>query len=115
MIKDRVREGLITKYPRTPRFYTKPKTHNEGISGILAISLFNYHSSKILEYADYFLQPKVREILSYIKDTSDFLCKLKPVIELSENSLCKITLYKHSEFRRDKSSKNISWTLRIRQ
>ena len=43
------------------------------------ISSINCHSSKILEYVDYHLQPVVREIPSYIKDTSDSLHKLKPI------------------------------------
>ena len=50
------------------------------------ISSVNCHISKILEYADYHLQPIVRKIPSYIKDTSDFLRKLKPITEVPVNS-----------------------------
>ena len=32
-LKNKVAEGLITQNPRTPRFYTKPKIHKEGIPG----------------------------------------------------------------------------------
>ena len=52
---------------------------------IYSISLVNCHSSKISEYVDYHLQPIGLEIPSYIKDTSDFLCKLKPIPDVPEN------------------------------
>ena len=86
MIRDRIAEGLIIQNLRTPRFYTKPQIHKEDIPGKQVISSVNCHSSKILEYADYHLQPIVWEIPSYIKDTSEFLRKLQPIAEISENS-----------------------------
>ena len=57
------------------------------------ISSVNCHSSKIQEYVDYHLQPIVREIPLYIKDTSNFLRKLKPIPEVTENSYL-VTLVK---------------------
>ena len=63
MIWDKVGEGLITQNPRTPRPYTKPKIHKEGIPRRPVISSVNYHSSKILEYVDYHILPIVWEIL----------------------------------------------------
>ena len=50
------------------------------------ISSVNCHSLKLSGYVDYHLQPIVREIHSYIKDTSDSLRKLKPITEVPENS-----------------------------
>ena len=84
LIKDKIAGDLITQNPRTPRFYTKPKLHKEKIPGKPVISSVNCHSSKILEYVDYHLQPIVREIPFYSKDTSDFLWKLKPITEVPE-------------------------------
>ena len=48
-----------------PHFYLKPKVHKEGNPGRPVISSINCHTSKISEYADYHLQPIVKEILSY--------------------------------------------------
>ena len=45
------------------------------------------HTSKISEYVDYQLQIIVKEILSYIKDTGDFLRKLNN-IEYVPNVVC---------------------------
>ena len=50
------------------------------------IGSVNCHSSKILQYTDYPLQPIIRKIPSYIKDISDFLRKLKPITEVPVNS-----------------------------
>ena len=82
MIKDKVAEGLLTQ---NPRFCTKPKIHKERIPGRPVISSVNCLNSKISEYIDYHLQPIVIEIPSYIKDTSDFLLRLKPITEVPEN------------------------------
>ena len=76
------------------------------------ISSASCHSSKISEYVDYHLQPIVREIPSYIKETSDFLRKLKSTTEVSENFYL-VTLDVKSldtstpNSAGDKSSKNI--------
>ena len=86
MIKDKVAEGLIIQIPRTRRFYKKRKIHKEGIPLSPVISAVNCHSSKISEYVDYHQRTIVPEISSYIKDTSDFLRKLKPIPEVPENS-----------------------------
>ena len=66
---------------------TKQKTQHfkVGVPGRLFISSVNFQTSKIQQYADYHLQPIVREIPSYIKDVSDFLSKLKSITEVSEN------------------------------
>ena len=86
MIEGKVPEGLITQNPRIPQFYAKSKIHKEGIPGRPIISSVNYHSSEISQYVDYHLQSIVRETPSYIKGISDFLRKLKPITEFSENS-----------------------------
>ena len=63
--------------PKSPRFYFKPKLHKEGVSRRPVISLVNCHTSKLSKYVDYHLQPIVREIPFYVKDTSDFLRQIE--------------------------------------
>ena len=104
-----VAQGLIKQNPRTPRFCTKPKIHKKGILGKPVISSVNCYSAKILEYFDYHLQPIIWEIPSYSKDKW-FSSSTKTHYRssrkfLSRNTWCKITLYMHFEFRRDKSSR----------
>ena len=116
LIKDQVGERLKTQNPITPRFYTKSKIHKEWTPGRPVISSASCHSSKISEYVDYHLQPIVWEIPTYIKETSDFLRKLKSTTEVPENFYL-VTLDVKSldtstpNSARDKSSKNIPWKL----
>ena len=41
----------------------------------------------ISKYVDYHLQPIVKEIWSYVKDTQDFIQNLKQIEEVSKDSL----------------------------
>ena len=72
-------EGQKIESPKSPHFYLKPKLHIEGVPGRSVISSIFCHTSEISEYVDYHLQPIVREILSYVKDTNDFLRKINTV------------------------------------
>ena len=65
---------------------SKQKLHKEGVPGRPVISSVNCHIFKISEYVDYHLQPIVREIPSYVKDTSDFLRKINAVEFVPDNS-----------------------------
>ena len=67
-----------------------------------------------MEYVDYHLQPIVRGIPSYSKDTSNFLRVLKTHHRNSRkfvpwNTWCKITLNKHPKLKWNKMSKYIPW------
>ena len=81
-----ISEGLKTENPKTPHFYLKPKLHKEGNQGRPMISSINCHTSKISEYVDYHLQPIVKEIPSYVQDTSDFLRKINQINFVPDNS-----------------------------
>ena len=47
----------------------------------------NCHTANISKYVDYHLQPIVKEIPSYVKDTQDFLKKLEKVKDIPQESL----------------------------
>ena len=59
--------------PRTPQFYISPKIHKEGNPGLPVVSSINCHTANISKYVDYHLQPIVKQIPSYVKDTNDFI------------------------------------------
>ena len=86
LIDKNVAEGLKAISPRTPQFYIQPKIHKEGTPGRPVISSVNCHTSKISKFVDYHLQPIVKEIPSYVKDTSDFLRKLNTIKTVPDNS-----------------------------
>ena len=79
LLPKNVAEGLKTSSPRTPRFYIQPKTHTQGNTGRPVISSVNCHTSNISKYADYYLQPIVQQIPSYMQGTSDFLRKINKI------------------------------------
>ena len=61
---------------KTPKFYISPKIHKENNPGRPVINSINCHTSEISRFVDHHLQPLVREIPSYIKDTNDFINKI---------------------------------------
>ena len=73
--------------PKTPKFYLRPKVHKEGNPGRPVVSSVNCHIANISKYVDYHLQPIVKEIPSYVKDTQDFLKKLEKVKDIPQESL----------------------------
>ena len=50
--------------------------HKENNPGRPVINLTNCHTCKISRFLDHNLQPLVRKMPSYIKDTNDFIKKL---------------------------------------
>ena len=78
----------------TPQFYVLPKIHKEfqetlpvGYPGRPIVSACNSYTDNISKYVDYILQPYMKTLPSFIKDTTDFLQKLKQIPKLSTNAL----------------------------
>ena len=80
----------------------------------MIISSINCHTYKISKYVDHYLQPVMKEIPSYVKDTNDFINKINnrniPRVNIYF-TWYKISLYKHTKPRRDSSCRNVPWTL----
>ena len=69
---------------RTPQFYILPKTHKEfddnlplGYPGRPIVSACNSSTDNISKYIDYVLKLLMQSLPSYVKDTTDFIQKLK--------------------------------------
>ena len=86
LIQENIVEGLKINSPRTPQFFLQPKIHNKENLGRPVISSISCPTSKISEYVDYHLQSVIKQILSYVKDTNDFISKLKAVETVPDNS-----------------------------
>ena len=69
LINQKVAEGLKRNDLKTPEFYPRPKIHKEGNPGRPVVSSVNCRIENISKYVDYYLQPIVKEIPSYAKDT----------------------------------------------
>ena len=81
--------------PRPRRFYTLPKIHKPQeswtVSSVIPpgrpiVSICNSETEKIAEYIESFLKTKATDHPSYIKDTQDFISKIKN-ISIPENAL----------------------------
>ena len=78
--------------PRTPRFYITPKIHKPRNLGHSVVGSVNCHRASISKYIDYHLQPLVKQTLSYIKDTNDFINKINDIGNIPPNSYLVIDL-----------------------
>jgi hypothetical protein len=83
---------------RTPQFYILPKIHKKhnqelpiGYPGRPIISACNSWTENISKYLDYHLQPLMQNLPSYVKDTSDFIHKLK-TLKLTHKKTYLVTL-----------------------
>ena len=79
--------------PRLGRFYMLPKIHKRlfNVPGRPVVSNTNYHTENISPFLDYHLQPLAQKVKSYVKDTNDFLRKIRDLKKVPENAiLCTI-------------------------
>uniref|UniRef100_A0A8C5MBB2 Reverse transcriptase domain-containing protein n=1 Tax=Leptobrachium leishanense TaxID=445787 RepID=A0A8C5MBB2_9ANUR len=78
-ISDRTGQYLCTKFPTIPVFYTLPKVH-KGVfppPGRPIVAGTDSVFQPLAIFVDQFLQPLVPKTKSFLKDTKDFLLKLR--------------------------------------
>ena len=75
---------FMVKDPKFARFYLLSKIHKrlENVPGRPVISNCGLYTENISAFLDFHLQPLAREVKSYIKDTDDFLKKLRSLTNL---------------------------------
>ena len=78
---------LRPKDVRTSRFYILPKLHKPGIPGRPIVSSCGAPTERISKFIDYHLSPLVKKVPSYVKDTNDFLSKLREIRVTPESLL----------------------------
>ena len=82
----RTANSLLEEKIKTPEFHLLPKIHKANNPGRPVISSVNCHTSRISEFADYYLQPEVKKLKSYVKDTTDFIKKIEAIDHVSDDS-----------------------------
>ena len=90
--KQTINKGLLqlppaTKKTRTSRFYILPNIHQDGIPARPIVSSCGAPTEEISQFVDYYLKPFVVISSFYIKDTTDFLLKLKSFGKTPSGSL----------------------------
>ena len=80
---------FINDNPRIGLFYMLPKIHKRlhNVPGRPVISNCGYFTENISAFLDYHLQPLAQKVKSYIKDTNDFLKKLRELPNLPKDFL----------------------------
>ena len=75
------------KDPKFARFYWLPKIHKRlnNVPGRPVISNCGYYLENIFAFLDFHLQLLAQAVKSYIKDTDDFLNKLRSLPKLPSN------------------------------
>ena len=82
-----ITENIAKGLQDTPKLYTRSKIHKTGNPGRPVVSSVNCHTYTISKYVDFHLQPIVKNIPSYVKDTTDFLQKLDKVKNIPNDCL----------------------------
>ena len=90
-IDEKTKQYLIQSDPKAGRFYILPKIHKQGNPGRPIVSSNSHPTERISEFVDFFLQPLVTTLPSYVKDTNDFLNKLSLIHNLP-NDILLVTL-----------------------
>ena len=69
------------------RFYLLPKIHKKNNPGRPVVSSVNCHTTKLSRFVDHYIQPLATQVKSYIRDTTDFLNKIKNLETLPHNAM----------------------------
>ena len=72
---------------KTPQFKMLPKVHKEGNPGRPVVSSIDCHTTKISKYIDNQLQSHVKELKSYVKDSTDFIRKINSMEKIPDNGI----------------------------
>ena len=78
--------SLLEEKIKTTEFHRLPKIHKAGNPGRLVISYINCHTSRVSEFVDYYLEPEVKKLKSYVKDSTDFIKKIEVMNHVSDDS-----------------------------
>ena len=86
-MNEKVANNLLSSEAKITQFKMLPKVHKEANSGRPMVSSINYHATKISKYIDNQLQPHVKELMSYVKDSTDFIRKINSMEKIPDNSI----------------------------
>ena len=75
LLPQKIADSLKITNLKTRKLYISPKIHKQNNSGRPVINSIECHTSEISRFVDHQLQPVVKQIPSYIKDTNYFINK----------------------------------------
>ena len=72
LLPKKTADGLNVSNPKTPKFYISLKIHKPNSPERPVINSIEYHTSEISRFVDHRLQPVIKQVPSYKKDTNHF-------------------------------------------
>jgi hypothetical protein len=69
------------------RFYLLPKVHKPGVPGRPVVSCCGALTENLSEIVDHIVKPYITAVTSYLKDTNDFLSKIRSLDTLPPDSM----------------------------
>ena len=80
LLNQKISNDLLSSEAKTPQFKMLSKADKEGNPGRPVVSSIDCHTTKISKYIDNQLQPHVKELKSYVKDSTDFIRKINSIL-----------------------------------
>ena len=71
--------SLLKEKIKIPEFHLLPKIHKADNPVRIVISSINTTLNRISEFVDYYSQPEVKKLKSYVKDTTDSIKKTQTI------------------------------------
>ena len=87
LLNEKIANDLLSSEAKTPQFKMLLKVHKEGNPGRPVVGSIDCHTTKISKYVDNQLQPHVKELKSYFKDSTDFIRKINSMEKIPDNSI----------------------------
>ena len=87
LLDKKIATKLEVQEAKASAFYIFPKMYKPGNPGRLVKSSVNCHTTSISQYVDHNLQLHVKELKSYVKDSTDFIKKINNLGKIPENSI----------------------------
>jgi len=87
IMEKKLSHQLVPNESRTPEFYLLPKIHKINNPGRPVISSTGCHTEKISAYVDQYLRPAAQDLPSHIKDSSDFIAKMRKIGRVSTEDI----------------------------
>ena len=87
LLNENIANDLLSSEAKTPPCKMLPKVYKEGNPGRPVVSSIDSHTTKISIYIDNQLQRHVKELKSYVKDSTDFIRKINSMEKIPDNSI----------------------------
>ena len=82
----KIANSLLEEQIKTPEFHLLWKIHKTNNPERPVISSIKCHTSRISEFVDYYLQPEVKKLKSYVKGTTNLIKKTEAIDHVRDDS-----------------------------